>query len=143
MKRIYEIEEEKDLDLIVQALIQHGEKLILLYGDLGSGKTTLAKAFFREIGIHENQMSSPSFGVINSYGLEDGTEAHHIDLYRLQDAEEAFDLGLEDYLESGEYVLIEWPEVLSALWDVTNHLSIRIEQLNTGKRRFILRDQKA
>ena len=138
MKRIIEITHEDELNQIVGVMIDSKQKLVLLQGDLGAGKTTLAKAFFRAVGVEDDHMSSPSFGLINSYELKEGGEAHHVDLYRLKDEEEAYELGLEEYLDSDEYVLIEWPEILENLWTEMSYLSIFIEQLNSGNRRFIL-----
>jgi tRNA threonylcarbamoyladenosine biosynthesis protein TsaE len=83
--------------------------VVLLIGDLGAGKTTLAKGIVRGLGAAPpEEVSSPTFTLIHEYG--EGPVAYHIDLYRLDDAAEVATLGLEDLFESGAVVLIEWGE---------------------------------
>ena len=83
-------------------------KIILFYGEMGAGKTTLIKEICLRLGVKEN-ISSPTFGIINSYlGLEG--EIFHFDTYRIQSKSEAFDIGIDEYLFSGNLCLIEWPE---------------------------------
>ena len=81
-------------------------------GGLGSGKTTLIKALCAELGVHEGT-SSPSFALVNEY--RDGREepVYHFDLYRLKDAAELDGIGFDEYLDSGHYCFVEWPELAS------------------------------
>lgn len=85
-------------------------RIFLLQGGLGAGKTTLVKAFCEILGC-KGQASSPTFSIINQYDVF-GNHVYHMDLYRLNSEEELFDIGIEDYLVSGQYCFIEWPEII-------------------------------
>lgn len=86
--------------------------VIALWGDLGSGKTTLARGFLRALG-HAEEVPSPTFTLVQVYELPRLT-VWHFDLYRLARPAEAWELGLEEALADG-VSLIEWPERLGAL----------------------------
>jgi len=81
---------------------------IALEGDLGAGKTTLAQAITRGVGIRED-VTSPTFALVNSYEV-DGAIVYHLDLYRLNGPADLTNIGWDDILNSGEIVIIEWPE---------------------------------
>jgi tRNA threonylcarbamoyl adenosine modification protein YjeE len=83
-------------------------RLLFLSGELGAGKTTLAAALLRALGVEET-VRSPSYALIETYAARAG-EAVHIDLFRLHGAEELQQLGLRDYLNGGTLLLVEWPE---------------------------------
>ncbi len=85
------------------------QKIFAFHGDLGAGKTTFIKALCEKLGV-KDQMSSPSFSILNEYNSENGNSIYHFDLYRLKSPQEAFDIGMEEYLYSGNYCFIEWPE---------------------------------
>lgn len=76
---------------------------------MGAGKTTLIKALARELGV-QDQVSSPTFGIVNEYGMTDGNRVYHFDFYRLDDPTESLDIGIEEYFYGGEYCWIEWAE---------------------------------
>lgn len=82
--------------------------VVHLVGDLGAGKTTLARGILRGLG-HAGRVKSPTYGLLESYELEALT-VHHLDLYRLEGPVDLADLGLEDLLEPGSLLLVEWPE---------------------------------
>jgi tRNA threonylcarbamoyladenosine biosynthesis protein TsaE len=88
-------------------------RVFAFHGQLGAGKTTFIKALCAELGVQSN-MSSPSFALVNTYESNRGP-VHHYDLYRLRNAQEAFDAGLEEVVWSGEYCFIEWPEKAAEL----------------------------
>ena len=88
-------------------------RIFLLYGEMGAGKTTLIKALCTILEV-EDTVSSPTFSIVNEYSGNKGT-VYHFDFYRIKDETEAFDLGYEDYLYSGNYCFIEWPEKISNL----------------------------
>lgn len=87
-----------------------GERIFAFYGELGAGKTTLIKEICRQLGVKEEEMSSPTFALINEYKTGNAEPAYHFDFYRVKNEEEVFDLGYEDYFYSGYYCFIEWPE---------------------------------
>ena len=95
-----------------------GRRKIALYGDMGAGKTTLVKALCEYLGV-QGTTASPTFSLINQYRYlaADGSEAlfHHLDLYRLNSAQEVFDIGLEDLLYDPWYCVIEWPQLAEAM----------------------------
>ena len=108
--------------------------LVLLTGDLGAGKTTLTKGIVEGLGAAPaDSVSSPTFTLIHEYG--EPVRVYHIDLYRLESAEEARQLGLEDLLESGALVLIEWGERFPELWPASR-VEVRITD-GGGENRII------
>lgn len=124
----------KALDNAAQKLISSfpGQRVFAFYGKMGSGKTTFIQAVCRAIGTGDN-VTSPTFAIINQYNTEEGEPIYHFDFYRIKDVEEAFDLGYEDYFYSGNYCLIEWPEKIESLLP-HNFVEVRIEVLENEKR---------
>lgn len=92
-----------------------GRRVWLLEGGLGAGKTTLIQHVCRQLGV-KSAVQSPTFSLVNEYLAEQGLPVYHFDLYRLKNVREAYEIGLEEYLDSGHYCFIEWPEVAQALW---------------------------
>ena len=109
--------------------------IVLLKGDLGAGKTTLVKALLSQMGSSDTG-SSPSYALVNKYLVAD-TYLYHMDLYRLQNAEEAFNLGLEEMLYSGRRCFIEWPELILDWIEPPYHI-IHISLDSKGMRRIVL-----
>jgi len=109
------IKSPEDLPGLIPELLQAlaGHLKIALYGEMGAGKTTLVKAICQHLGVRENT-ASPTFSLVNQYSYlaPDGSAClfHHLDLYRLHSAQEAFDIGLEDLLYDPWYCVIEWPQ---------------------------------
>lgn len=109
-----------ELEAVAKAILERVEEpvVITLTGDLGAGKTTLVQAFCKVLGVEE-AVSSPSFSLVNEYRYLDAEgvarPVYHIDLYRLNDLEEALDIGLPEYIDSGEWCFIEWPEIAESL----------------------------
>ncbi len=86
------------------------------YGDMGAGKTTFINALCSELGVTEDVANSPSFSIVNEYRSDTTAELiYHFDLYRLNDLDEALDMGIEDYFDSGALCLLEWPERVEEL----------------------------
>ncbi|MCL4111751.1 UNVERIFIED_CONTAM: hypothetical protein GTU68_008353 [Idotea baltica] len=114
--REFIIESEADLDLFAQKLILllTAHQIIALTGDLGAGKTTLVAILCKHLKV-EDDVSSPTFSIVNTYMTSEGNTVHHIDLYRLESAEEAMNMGIEEYLHSEAMVFIEWPEIIGHL----------------------------
>lgn len=90
------------------------ERVFAFYGSMGAGKTTFIKALCTELGSHDN-VTSPTFALINEYTTSRDYLIYHFDFYRIKKLEEAYDLGYEDYIYSGNYCLIEWPEMIESL----------------------------
>ena len=109
-----------------------GYKIFAFYGEMGVGKTTLIKEICKKLHV-VNMVSSPSFSIINEYITDKGDRIYHFDFYRIKNLEEVFDLGYEDYLYSGSYCLIEWPELVEALLP-ENIVRVTIEVDNDGTR---------
>jgi tRNA threonylcarbamoyladenosine biosynthesis protein TsaE len=111
------IRNESELDKLVDAFLKvsHGEKIAFLYGDLGAGKTTFIKRLVERLGSTD-ETSSPTYSLVNEYDITVG-KLYHIDLYRLNDEQEALEIGIEDYLYSGHYCMVEWPQVIEKLVD--------------------------
>ena len=102
-------------------------RIFAFHGDLGAGKTTFIKVLCEQLGV-KDAMSSPSFSLVNEYRDEKNNPIYHFDLYRLKSPQEAFDIGMEEYLYSGNYCFVEWPErAAEILPDDTVHVHIREE----------------
>lgn len=112
-----------------QIVTNSKSKTLLFYGSMGVGKTTLIKTIVKTLGSSE-EASSPTFSIVNEYGLEDD-KIYHFDLYRIKDLEEAYNFGIEDYLESNHWKLIEWPEKIeSILFDTFDKIKLEIKENN-------------
>lgn len=123
-KEVKSIDELPDLAKEVLAKFE-SKRVFLLKGDLGAGKTTFIKVLCEQLGVEED-MSSPTFSLINEYKGANGP-VYHMDLYRLKDEMEAYDIGLEDILDSGSYCFIEWPEkIYNLLSDDFVRVSIHV-----------------
>ncbi|PKQ44151.1 tRNA (adenosine(37)-N6)-threonylcarbamoyltransferase complex ATPase subunit type 1 TsaE [Confluentibacter flavum] len=106
MEIIYNIE---NINEVAKQLIANvTTKTLLVYGDMGVGKTTLIKAIVKLLGSHDD-VSSPTFSIVNEYEANN-TLIYHFDLYRIKDVEELYNVGIEDYLFSDNWSIIEWPE---------------------------------
>ncbi len=106
----------KDLKPIAAKLIETfpQKKVFALYGKMGAGKTTFIQNLCRHLGSEDN-ITSPTFALINEYRTKSSGSIYHFDFYRINDLSEAFDLGYEDYFYSGSYCFIEWPEKIESL----------------------------
>ncbi len=98
-------------------------KVFAFNGEMGSGKTTFIKELSKILGSKDN-FSSPTYAIVNEYISPKG-KIYHFDLYRINKVEELFDLGFEEYLESGNYCFIEWPDLAEKLFP-KSHLRIVI-----------------
>ena len=102
-----------------------GKKIFCFYGELGAGKTSLIKELCKQLGM-KDEGSSPTFSLINEYQTKDEKKLFHFDLYRLKNESEIYDIGYEEYLFSGNYCFIEWPEKIERLLP-PNFVKVRIE----------------
>jgi tRNA threonylcarbamoyladenosine biosynthesis protein TsaE len=115
-----------------QILIQNPNKVILFHGEMGVGKTTLIKALAKQLGVND-ATSSPTFSLVNEYQTIENQLVYHFDFYRLNTEIEALDMGVDDYLYSGNWCFIEWAEKIPNLIP-ESHSVITIELLPDGKR---------
>lgn len=99
-------------DAAHEFIAQMGDETVYaFYGEMGAGKTTFINALCKELGVEDDTTNSPSFSIINEYRSDTTAELiYHFDLYRLESIEEAFDIGVEDYFDSGALCFLEWPE---------------------------------
>ena len=108
--------------------------VILLYGDLGSGKTTFVKGFLKGLEFHGG-VTSPTFSLINEY--EASKKVIHIDCYREENLQRWINLGIEDYFNGANIVIVEWPEILSDI--IPDHaIKIKIKHIREDVREFAL-----
>ena len=108
------------------------ERIFAFYGAMGAGKTTFIKAICHELGSND-YVTSPTFALINEYSTTEGSVIYHFDFYRIKKLEEAFDLGYEDYIYSGNYCFIEWPEMIEQLLP-EGIVEVRIKEGDKGVR---------
>ena len=109
--RVFHTRSEEETIALGRELARGLRGAVLLIGDLGAGKTTLAKGIVEGFGAGSaDEVSSPTFTLIHQYGAESGPRVYHIDLYRLDEAREVERLGLEELFASGAPVLLEWAE---------------------------------
>ena len=103
--------------------------LVAFYAPMGAGKTTFTAALCHELGVQDDAVSSPTFAIVNEYRTRSGESLFHFDFYRIQRLEEALDIGLYDYLDSGCLCIMEWPENIEPLLpDETLRVHISVNQ---------------
>ena len=110
---IYKIEE---WDELAKELLNHAKnsRILAIRGNLGAGKTSLVKSLCNALNVEE-AVSSPTFSLVNEYQVPSGDAVFHFDFYRIEDETEAMDMGFEEYLYSGNWCFIEWPEMVESL----------------------------
>ena len=109
-------------------------RVFLFYGDMGAGKTTLIKSLCSKLGSADN-ITSPTFAIVNEY--TGPNTIYHFDFYRLKNQSEAMDIGFEEYLYSGNYCFIEWPEKIPDLLPL-HYVTVSIQVLDNGFRRLTI-----
>ena len=111
-------------------------RVIAFHGSMGAGKTTFIKALGKIIGVTDI-VNSPTFTIVNEYATQAGEPVYHFDLYRLEKIEDLYNIGFEEYLDSGYYCLIEWPQMAEKLLS-ENALKVNIEETEGGTRCLIV-----
>ena len=106
-------------------------KIFLLSGEVGSGKTTMIKSFTKILSVNNNT-SSPTFNIVNEYKDRNKNSVYHFDLYRLKSINDLVEIGFEEYINSGSYCFIEWPEIADSFFkDKYISISILIKSKNS------------
>ena len=129
---------EDQITKVAEQLIQEvPSKILCFHGDMGAGKTTLIKAIVKQLGAMD-EANSPTFGIVNEYHNDDEMLlAFHFDFYRLNDENEAYDLGIEDYFNTDAWLFMEWPEKIAAILPLDAvHIQIEVVDFNTRKLSF-------
>ncbi len=126
----------KDITKIAKDVITYTKDyaLIAFYGEVGAGKTTLIKEICSQLGVKEAS-SSPTFSVVNEYEAK-GETLYHMDLYRLQSLDEALEIGIDEYLYSGNTCFIEWPQCIEGLIYDERVLCVEIETMSPEERKI-------
>jgi tRNA threonylcarbamoyladenosine biosynthesis protein TsaE len=119
-----------------QILEANPKKVVLFYGEMGAGKTTLIKSLAKSLGVSD-ATSSPTFSLVNEYEAANGQTVYHFDMYRLKNEAEAYDMGMDEYLYSNNWCFIEWPEKIPTLIP-HEHSTLRLKALPNGKRQLTL-----
>lgn len=113
------------------------QKVILFNGQMGAGKTTFINALSKVMGIND-ATSSPTFSLVNEYITTDNQIVYHFDVYRLKSESEAYDMGMDEYLYSGNWCFIEWAEKIPNLIPQA-HSVIDLKVLPDGRRELSMR----
>lgn len=126
-------------DAVQEFLALMGDETVYTFdGEMGAGKTTFINALCRALGVEDDPTGSPTFSIINEYRSDTTAELiYHFDLYRIESLDQAFDIGVEDYLDSGAICLIEWSDrVDDILPDDT--VRVKIDVMPDGSRRLLV-----
>ena len=124
-----------DLDTAAKLLLEKypSFRLFSFYGEMGAGKTTFIKSICKQLKVIDN-ISSPTFAIVNVYQTETTDEVYHFDFYRINSIEEVYDIGYEDYFYGGQYCLMEWPEKIEELLpEDTIAIEIKVDQTNQSR----------
>lgn len=130
-----EIKDINDISTAAKTFVENmgDETVYAFYGPMGAGKTTFINALTKQLGVEDDVVNSPSFSIINEYRSDTTAELiYHFDLYRIESLDEAMDIGVEDYFDSGALCLLEWPErIEDMLPDDTVRVTITVNDDNT------------
>lgn len=134
MEKIFICKNLNDLPGIAEEVLEifPNERVFAFYGSMGTGKTTFIKVLCDKLAVM-NEVVSPTFAIINEYLSENYGPVYHFDFYRISKIEEVLDIGYEDYLYSGNYCLMEWPEKIEKLLP-PNIVYVRIKNLDDKSR---------
>ena len=134
MEKTYSLSE---IEKVATNLLPHlTSKVILVNGEMGAGKTTMIKALCKALNSPDD-VSSPTFSLINEYRTASNEPLYHFDCYRIESEEEAYDFGAEEYLHSGHLCFIEWSENIASLLPEESN-ALMIEKIDATTRKIIL-----
>jgi len=134
MSAILQLPRLEDSDEWAAALLSAcpDRRIFTFQGQLGVGKTTLIKLLCEELGV-TSEMSSPSYSIVNEYRTATGGTVYHFDLYRLKNAEELDGIGFLEYLDSGHYCFVEWPELAKGVMP-QEAVALKLRLIADGRR---------
>lgn len=126
-----------DLAKVAESILKEfpSHKIYIFEGEMGAGKTSFIKAFCQVLDVYD-KTSSPTFSIVNVYNTRSQETIYHFDFYRINKSREAIEIGLYDYLSSGSYCFIEWPEKIDGLLD-EEVVKITIQSLEQADKRTI------
>nr|MBD3623094.1 tRNA (adenosine(37)-N6)-threonylcarbamoyltransferase complex ATPase subunit type 1 TsaE [Sunxiuqinia sp.] len=132
----FQINTIDELPQAAEAFLKHfpNERLFAFYGKMGAGKTTLIKALCRALGSTD-PITSPTFALVNEYSTAGNERIFHFDFYRIKSMEEALDIGFDDYIYSGKYCMMEWPENIEDLLP-EEIVKVEIDVLDSSARKI-------
>lgn len=130
---IYQLHQIDEVAQRILPLLKH--KVVRLEGSMGMGKTTLVKALAKVLGIVDS-VTSPTFSIVNEYANAENS-IFHFDFYRIKNLSEAVDFGLEEYLYSGNWCLMEWSEKVEELLP-EHYTTISISEIDTNTRKLVI-----
>ena len=134
----YDISNLDDLSSVALKLLSLSDnRIFVIDGDLGAGKTTLVKHMCSHLQIID-AVSSPTFSIVNEYVNSNGDKCFHFDFYRLKNIKEAIMLGLDAYFASDCYCFIEWPDLITSLLPLDYH-HIKIKEINNTRQLLLLK----
>jgi len=133
-KIVYNLNEIDKISKIILDNIKH-INIVLLKGDLGSGKTTLVKSILKKLGVID-EIKSPTFSIVNEYDHPSGP-IYHFDLYRIEKIDELDVIGFEEYIDNCNICFIEWPEVgMEKIFG--NYMQINLGHIDDNKREILI-----
>ncbi len=134
MKIKYSLEQiNETIDKLYVFLKNNKNKNIILFeGKMGVGKTTLIKKLCEKLGVTD-EVTSPTFAIINEYKTKNNDFIYHFDFYRIKNIEEALNIGTEDYFFSTNYCFIEWAEIIKPILP-NNFIEIKIKEIDSKTR---------
>ncbi len=138
MEKVIYIKNLNDTKKLATSLAKFSQKrdLILLNGELGTGKTTFVKAFSKALGFNEEDITSPTFTLVNIY--DSPVKLLHADLYRIGSGADLFSLGIEEYIDKGYIALVEWAQYLSEVpEEQTLTLTLEFKDINLSHERIV------
>jgi tRNA threonylcarbamoyladenosine biosynthesis protein TsaE len=132
----FKIHSLSELNKVASEILEllNNQKIIAFYGSMGSGKTTVIKEICKLLGCTVN-ITSPTFALVNEYPLHTNQTIFHFDFYRLQKSDELINIGFDEYIYSGHYCFIEWPEIAESYLP-DNTFKIKITECEDNSREF-------
>lgn len=125
---------KNDIEVIARKCISAFQDIPvwLFEGEMGAGKTTFIRSLCHILGVIDT-VQSPTFGIVNEYTTDEGQSIFHFDCYRLDNPSEALDLGIDEYLYSGQYCFIEWPSKIEPHWP-SNYVTVSLRTISEEER---------